>query len=60
MYVYIHISTYIYIYIYILNKKTLFQLSQIFRFFYITFYSVKQPKLCKTTEIFVTTEYLAF
>ena len=39
---YIYIYTYIYIYIYIyiiLNKKTHFQLSQIFLLFYITFYS---------------------
>ena len=31
---------YIYIYIYILNKKTHIFTSQIFRLFYITFYSV--------------------
>ena len=40
IYTYIYIYIYIYIYVYILNKKTHFQLSQIFRLFYITFYSV--------------------
>ena len=41
-YVYVCIYKYIYIYIYtyILNKTTHFQSSQIFRLFYITFYSV--------------------
>ena len=34
------IYMYLYICLYILNKKTHFQLSEIFRLFYITFYSV--------------------
>ena len=45
IFTYMYVYIYIYIYIYILNKKSHFKSSQIFRLFYITFYSyVKQPE----------------